>query len=188
MVCSEYVVARSRHLEIRANRDFKPFSTWLEEKVEDLLATTGNVPFNVMLLRQQPSTRVAEFPMMYAYGSHYRCEDRLLGGTHVSYDSGVASIINQVCMSSRSDRNPVEAQLRYVGVLRKIIRVQYASFKVNIMKCQWIKPNLVGRPTMRKDEHGFWLVKEGVYQGEDDEPYILSTHASQVCSSTTNSL
>lgn len=138
------------------------------------------VPHDLLILSRPPNSQVTEYPSMFAYGNHYRCEDPLLGSTHVSYDSGVASIINQRCRASVNDRNEIDADLKYVGVLRKIMRVVYASLKMNIMKCSWVKPNLVGNPTMRVDEHGFWLARVGVFQQEDVEPYIFPEQASQV--------
>ena len=118
---------------------------------------------------------------MWAYGSHYCCVDEVIGSTHVSFDSGVACIASQTCHASVADRIPIEAALKYISVVRNIIKVDYAALKVNIMKCQWIKPNLVGsNRTMRQDEHRFWLIKDGEFQSHDREPYIMPGHATQV--------
>jgi hypothetical protein len=76
--------------------------------------------------------------------------------------------------------NRVEAHLKYVGVLRKIMSVDFSSLKVNILKCQWYQPDLMGRPTMRVDEYGFWKLKENTFQEVKNEPYLLPAHASQV--------
>ena len=62
----------------------------------------------------------------------------------MSVNSGVASIVSQTYRSSIKDRNPVEALLMYVVVVWNIIKVAYACIKVVVMKCQWIKPNLIG--------------------------------------------
>ncbi|KAG0593706.1 hypothetical protein M758_UG012500 [Ceratodon purpureus] len=65
---------------------------------------------------------------------------------------------------SASDMRPVEANLKYVGILRKITQVDYGVAKFNVLSCSWIKPNVAGNRTMRKDEHGFWLVKNNAFK------------------------
>lgn len=124
---------------------------------------------------------MTEFNAMWAYGSHFRAESELLGNIYISYDSGIAVVALTTCQSSRADRRPVDAALKYVGVVRKIIRITYGTYQVNVMRCSWIKPNVVGNRTMRQDEHGFWLVKKDAFQPRSAEPYILPAHASQVC-------
>ena len=147
----------------------------------DMTSDGEQVSHDLRCISQMPDIRATEYPAMYAYGSHYRCLDELFGSTYISFDSGVACTMTQACRASASDRNPVEAPLKYVGVLRNIIKVEYASVKINVMKCQWIKPNLRGpNRTMRRDDHGFWLVKDGEFQAANIEPYIMPEHATQV--------
>jgi hypothetical protein len=158
----------------------EPFSKWLEAKVDAMGAAAGSESPEVLILAQPPARHVTEYPSMWAYGNHFRCEHALLGSTHISYDSGVACIVNQSCQSSSHDRNPVDANLKYVGVLRKILVVEYASRKVNVMKCAWVRPDLVGNRKIMKDEHGFWLVKLAALREEEVEPYVFPQHVSQV--------
>ncbi|KAG0573946.1 hypothetical protein KC19_VG223900 [Ceratodon purpureus] len=117
---------------------------------------------------------------MYAYANHYRTEDPVEGNPYVTYDSGVACIATTTCRYSATDRRPVQADLKYVGVLRKIIRLDYSVIQINVMSCDCIKPNIVGNPSMRQDPHGFWLIRTGDFQRGNSEPYILPVHASQV--------
>jgi hypothetical protein len=72
----------------------------------------------------------------------------------VSYDLGVACISIQHCQSSAHDHNLVQATLRFVGVLRSTIRVEYASTKMNVMKYAWIRPDVVENRKVCIDEHG----------------------------------
>jgi hypothetical protein len=67
----------------------------------------------------------------------------------------IACLGNQCCQASRDDRNPVNATLKYIGVLRSIMRVHYASTKINVMKCAWVKPNVMRSRKMKMDDHGF---------------------------------
>ena len=131
-------------------------------------------------LAQLPKSTVTEHKRMWAYGNHYSAQDPLVGNTYLTYDSGVACIASAVCVASTSDTRPIEADLKYVGVLRKILQVDYVYRKINVMVCDWIKPNVAGNATMKQDSHGFWVIKKGAFQGPRAEPYILPAHASQV--------
>jgi hypothetical protein len=156
------------------------FSSWLEARVDSMGGAAAGVPADLLLLSQPPCSEVTEYPSMWAYGNHFRCENALVGSAHVSFDSGVACIGDQRCQSSGHDRNPVDATLKFVGVLRNIIRVEYASTKINVFKCAWVRPDVVGNRKLRKDEHGFWLVKFGALREESVEPYVFPHQVSQV--------
>ena len=158
------------------------FSTWLDNQVELLRSQNVVVSPEVRNLASLPNAEVEEYRGMSAYANHYRIEDPVEGNPYKTYDSGVACIASTLCQFSATDRRPVQANLKYVGVLRKIIRLNYRVLQINVMSCDWIKPNVASNPTMRKDAHGFWLVKRGAYQRANAEPYILPVHASQVIS------
>jgi hypothetical protein len=140
----------------------------------------SSVTLDLLIFSQPPAVDVMEYPSMWVYGNHFCCEHPLHGAMHVSYDSGVTCIMNQCCQSSQQDRHPVDASLKYVGVLRSIIRIEYVSTKVNVMKCVWVRPDVVGNCKIKKDEHGFWLVKLGALQEEEEEPYVFPHQVSQV--------
>ena len=177
---SEYEAAKAAHVASNVRGVFENFTNYLDRRVDELNATDLGVSWDLRYLSQRPSPRVREYNAIWAYGNHFRAVNPITGNPYESYDSGVASIQAQTCQSSSRDRNPVNANLNYVGVLQKVLRVEYASLKVNVMKCNWIKPNLVGQATMRLDEHGFWLVKHGAFQPHSAEPYVLPAHVSQV--------
>lgn len=145
-----------------------------------MLAEGEVVSSDLRNLAQFPLTSVFEYKRMWAYGNHFRAEDITIGNTHEGYDSGVAAIVSTECQASTADRRLVQANLKYVGVLRNIIQVNYVSLKVNVMECSWIRPNVTGNATMKTDEHGFSLVKRDAFQGPRAEKYILPAHASQV--------
>lgn len=145
-----------------------------------MLASREDVSLHLRYLCQLPSPDIYEWNAMWAYGNHFRCESKTVGNPHISYDSGIAAVAITTCQSSSRDIRPIETILQYVGVVRGIMRLSYGTLKVNVMTCSWIRPNLVGRPTIRKDPHGFWLVKKGAFQPPNMEPYILPAHAAQV--------
>ena len=127
-----------------------------------------------------PQPIITKYKRMWAYGNHFRAEDPIRGNTYLTYDSGIACVAATECQSSAADRRPVEAKLKYVWVLRNIIQVNYVYLKINVMVCSSIKPNVAGNPTIKQDDHGFWLIRKGAYQGPREEPYLLPVHASQV--------
>jgi hypothetical protein len=95
----EYEARHSEHEANRAHRmiQFQAFSTWLEHRVEQKLWRGDLVVHDVALLSKAPGRKVFEYPSMWAYGNHYRCKSCLWGGSHCSYDSGVAAVIKQTC-------------------------------------------------------------------------------------------
>ena len=87
----------------------------------------------------------------------------------------------QGCRASNRDRNVVDADLPYVGILKQIVQVTYQTMTRTVMNCSWIRPNLAGNPTVRQDEYGFWLVKYNARQDPHREnPYVFPYSVSQV--------
>jgi hypothetical protein len=48
--------------------------------------------------------------------------------------------------------------LNYIGVLKEILVVDYASLPMVLFTCSWIPTNTPGNATIHQDEHGFWVV------------------------------
>ena len=80
------------------------------------------------MLSRRPSPIVKHHPSMWAYGYHIRADDDT-GAAHVSFDAGVAAVINETCRSSRADRHPIEAELLYVGIVNDILEVDDGQIK-----------------------------------------------------------
>lgn len=168
------------HRAGRSTRVFEPFSAWLDRRVDSMQQAGEVIPTELRHLSQMPQSVVMEHRGMWAYGNHYRIEDTLQGNPYLTFDSGVACLATTLCQHSPRDLRPVEAELKYVGILRRIIRVDYVHLKINVMECSWIKPNIAGLRTIKQDEHGFWLIKKDAYQGGNANPYVLPVHTSQV--------
>lgn len=177
-LCREYTTMY-RTRDRRNRRRPPPFSEWLEDRVREMCRVGENPSEDLITMSRLPSPVVRHHPSMWAYGYHFRSED-VNGGAYVSFDAGVAAIINQTCRSSRADRHPVEAELLYVGVVEDILRVDYGHLHINVLKCSWVKPHLEGVPTIRRDEDGFWSVKYRSRQPPGVEPYLMPVHARQV--------
>jgi hypothetical protein len=114
----------NRRVGRRHGPGFPEFHVWLATHVDDFLSNGMNVPLEVRLLLQPPSSRVLQYKVLWAYGYHNRVEPKG-GNAHVTYDYAVACIFIQECRSSRVDRNPVEGHFDYIGIVKNIYEVTY---------------------------------------------------------------
>jgi hypothetical protein len=51
-------------------------------------------------------------------------------------DSGVAATFTRPCISGIRDRNPVVANIKYVGNLEEILELNYTGLPVTILACR----------------------------------------------------
>ena len=166
----------------RRGAHFPEFWIWLDERVQDMINAGERVDLDLALISTLPAIEAEEYSNMWAYGSHYRCLPADEATTHETFDSGVFVMSPQGCRASAHDSNIVDAELPYVGLLNRIIVVTYSTMTRTVMKCSWIKPNLAGNPSIRQDEHGFWLAKYNSRQDPAREnPYVFPYSVSQVC-------
>ncbi|KAG0594767.1 hypothetical protein M758_UG107600 [Ceratodon purpureus] len=176
----EYDLHHTAERRASRTRQIPPFSDWLDTRVDRMRAAGENVSAELQHLAQLPLPIVSEHRGMWAYGSHFRVEDKVYGNAFATYDLGVACVSTTLCQNSVGDRRPLQAKLKYVGVIRKIILLDYAFKTINVLQCNWICPNTMSRPTMRQDEHGFWMVRKDAFQAATADPYIMPVHASHV--------
>ncbi|KAG0573462.1 hypothetical protein KC19_VG180400 [Ceratodon purpureus] len=174
----EYSV-QSTAYEARTRRRFTRFPHWLEERVQQMSNNGERPHVSLVFMSKLPSPHVSHFASMYAYGNHFRVDDKA-GHSHISFDIGVACIATQTCRSSIADQNPLEVDLKYVGIIKDIIQVEYGHIKYITLKCSWIRPHLEGSRSIRVDEHGFWSVKIAARQYPPVEPYVMPSHVKQV--------
>jgi hypothetical protein len=116
--CSEYQELHVLYERRHCHR-FTSLSDQLEERVRDMGIAGEEVPEDLATMSRLPSPYVRHHNSMWAYEYHFRSNDER-GRAHVSFNSGVAAIITQTCRSSRVDKNPVEAELQYVGIINDI--------------------------------------------------------------------
>jgi len=130
--------------------DITHFGEWLHEYVRKAL--DYNEPFNedIICFSQPPSRIVESYASMWAYGNHYWVEGEI-GVYHMTYDSGIACIFIQGNRSSARDCNVITTNLYYVGVLKEILVISYATMKRILFRASWIPSNLRGVQTIRQD-------------------------------------
>ncbi|KAA8515180.1 hypothetical protein F0562_018359 [Nyssa sinensis] len=93
-------------------------------------------------------------------------------------NSGVLLNVSTTSFASAGDRNPVEGDVSFDGVLTDIIALRYTNdLKFVLFKCDWIDNN----ERRKIDEFGFTLVnfKHLLYEENrlEDEPFILASQA-----------
>jgi hypothetical protein len=103
------------------------------------MALDSNEPLNedIICLSQPPSRIVESYASMWAYGNHYQVEGEI-GNCRMTYDSGIACIFIQGSHSSARDCNVITTNLNYVGFLKKIMVVSYATMKRILFHASWI--------------------------------------------------
>jgi hypothetical protein len=150
--------------------DIPPFGEWLHEYVRRALDCNEPLNEDIICLSQPPSRIVKSYASMWAYGNHYQVEGEI-GDCHMTYDNGIACIFIQGSRSSARDRNVITTNLYYVGILKEILVVSYATMKRILFS--WIPSNLRGVQTIRQDQYGFWLVNYARRLPKHSQPYVF---------------
>ncbi len=120
--------------------DIPPFGEWLHEYVRRALDCNEPLNEDIICLSQPPSRIVKSYASMWAYGNHYQVEGEI-GDCHMTYDNGIACIFIQGSRSSARDRNVITTNLYYVGILKEILVVSYATIKCILFHACWIPSN-----------------------------------------------
>ena len=81
-------------------------ASWLEYGVYEKVTSKENVSPLVQILSSPLFPRVNEYPTMWAYGTHYGSAHEFFGSIHVSYNSKVATRLQQGCKASVRDKTP----------------------------------------------------------------------------------
>lgn len=103
-----------------------------------------------------------------------------VGRGYTTIDSGIALIALQGSRTSIADRNVIEAQLSYVGVLREIIELVYNTTPVVIFRGNWIPLDENGNISIKRNQYGFWLANFNRRQRTNVQPYAFPSHVKQV--------
>ena len=162
--------------------DMEPFVRWLEQRCVGVDAGVDPNLDELVALSRRPSHKVCSFRSMMSYGSHYRVEGDEAGGSHVTYDSGVAEL--QACRGTRESGNKTGfVDLVRVGTLKDTLVFDYGLLNVVLMAVSWVTPHTELQPRLRRDGHGFWLANMAATPRCTNDMYILPSLASQVRSS-----
>lgn len=157
----------------------EPFATWLEERCVGVPPGVDADLDELVALSKRPSHKVCSFRSMMSHGSHYRVEGEEAGGSHVTYDSGVAEL-QAHRGSSESGSQAGFVDLVRVGTLKDILVFDYIKVNVVLMVVSWVAPHTELQPRLRRDGHGFWLANMAAQPRCSNDKYLLPSLASQV--------
>jgi hypothetical protein len=72
-----------------------------------------------------PTIKAIAYRSTYAYGNHIRVKS--VETNLVIMDSGVAAVFGTTCRSNVNDKNPIEAEVEYVGYVEEILELNYGT-------------------------------------------------------------
>ncbi|KAA8532586.1 hypothetical protein F0562_032598 [Nyssa sinensis] len=156
------------------------FHIWFMDHVKQLRQTSNaQISPEVEILSVGPDQWGRRYTGYVINGFRFRTKER--ESKRKTQNSGVLLNASTTSFASARDRNPVEGDVRFYGVLTDIIELRYTNdLKFVLFKCDWIDNN-AGR---KIDEFGFTLVnfKHLLYKENrlGDEPFILASQAQQV--------
>lgn len=98
-------------------------------------------------------------------------------------DSGVCMKAITTFRSSRKDKNPIDVETMWYGVIREILEVDYTDFQMVVFYCDWVKVEDTTNGCKICPDSNLMLVNLNNLKRIDqpcNEPVILASEASQV--------
>ncbi|OMO52139.1 Zinc finger, CCHC-type [Corchorus capsularis] len=153
------------------------FHDWIVQRVRDEV----NVIEDVGYLSRGPDPMVKRYSAFVING--FRFHTKSLEKRRRTQNSGVVATSSTISYASARDRNPLEGDVNYYGILNDIIELDYYDkFKVVLFRCDWADVNT--SRGVKKDQFGFTLVNFShlIHTGQQlmDEPYVFSSQVKQV--------
>lgn len=159
-------------------------TTWIRERVDAMIESGEHVDDIVVELVLGPSRIAKSHSRMWIGGVHLR-SFLIEGPDAKTQDSWVMAPFWQQHRSSTRDRHVVNALVDTLGRVFDILDVDYRGFRVTLLKCEWVRMNLVGqRATVFEDECGFKRVNIATTLPMDTigaEPFVFPSQVEQVC-------
>lgn len=90
-------------------------------------------------------------------------------------NSGVTLVANTMQMASAKDKNPVNSDMTFYGVIQEIWELDYYDFKAPLFLCQWVE----NERGIKQDEYGFTLVNLNRH-GHKRDQFASAAHVKQV--------
>ena len=160
-------------------RPLPPYENWILPAISKAINDGENIEEEVIQLSIPPTMKATAYRSMYAYGNHIRVKSAETN--LVTMDSGVAAVFGTTCRSSVNDRNPIEAEVEYVGYVEEILELNYGTTCVIVLLCNWVRANHRGAgATMKRDEYGFTLVNFNHMLPISEDSFAFPIHVEQV--------
>ncbi|KAK9902302.1 hypothetical protein M0R45_001762 [Rubus argutus] len=166
--CSDQRFIRDSNL--LEKRHLQTFIQWLQAKITSEDSISALISDTLTLLVKGPRYSAMSHTGFVINGNRFHT----IGANVSTQDYGVHIEADTLCRSSAKDRTQEIAPVKYYGVIRDILVLDFNHFRVAVFHCDWA--NLVSGV---KKEDGFTVVN--LHEGlSKKDPFILASHAKQV--------
>ncbi|XP_062089101.1 uncharacterized protein LOC133795662 [Humulus lupulus] len=166
--------SRSKNKKWLQDEHYRTFSSWLEQKVvNDLRNPSNNVSDIIKWIFRGPSLNVTKFSSYMVNCTKFTTMER--DKNRNTQNSGVSLIATTFQVSTSKDRNPIECDMSFYGVIKEIWELDYIITQVPVFFCDWVKSD----SGVKKEDLGFTLVNLNLL-GHKTNRFIMATQATQV--------
>ncbi|XP_024178346.1 uncharacterized protein LOC112184315 [Rosa chinensis] len=153
----------------------KTFAKWIQDKVAaGCIDDHINVSEHLRWIADGPSSEVPTFSAYKINGVNFNTKDR--DDVRAVQCSGVSLFANAMLISSAKDKNPVNDDTTFYGVVKDIWELDYHSFRVPVFYYDWVDID----KSIKIDDLGYTLVNLNKL-GHFNDPFVLGTDVKQVC-------
>nr|BAV56711.1 transposase [Ipomoea nil] len=152
----------------------RTFINWLRDRVGRAINdSTHEISERLKWLAHGPRNQVLKYSGYLIEGVTFHTKDR--DNLRAVQNSGVSLVANIMQVSSAKDKNPIESDMVFYGVIDEIWELDYHTFRVPVFKCNWVETN----NGIKVDDLGFKLVNLDRI-GFKSDSFILGSQAKQV--------
>ncbi|XP_060973667.1 uncharacterized protein LOC133038961 [Cannabis sativa] len=165
---------KARNQKWVQDEHYRNFSTWLKNKVyAEMCESPCSVSNTLLCISRGPSCDVLKFPSYYINSTQFCTQAR--DKSRKTQNSGVMIVAKAFQISSSKDKNPIECDMSFYGVIQEIWELDYSSFRIPVFLCDWVRSD----NGVKDDEFGFKLVDLNRI-GHKSDRFIMASQASQV--------
>ena len=144
-----------------------------EQVASELQNPSNKVSEITRWISRGPTPNVIKFSSYLINGTLFNTRER--DNNKNTQNSGVSLVAKSVQVSSSKDRNPVECDMTFYGVINEIWELDYITTRLPVFFCDWVKSDT---GVIYKD-FGFTLVNLNRI-GHKSDRFILASQAKQV--------
>ena len=120
--------------------------------VVEIDKATHNVSDTLKWISRRPSLDVIKYYAYQVNNVHFSTRDR--DNIRTTQNNGVSINTKIIQFSSTKDKNPIEGDMVYYGIIEEIWELDFVTFRLPVFMCQWVESN----HGVREDELGFILI------------------------------
>ena len=105
--------------------------------MSELQNTSNKVSDIAKWISREPSVNVIKFSSYMINGTLFNTRER--DNNRNTQNSGVSLVAKTMQVSSAKDKNPVECDMTFYGVVNEIWELDYITTRVPVLFCDWVK-------------------------------------------------